>query len=128
MGCQVGQICLTKLLQTADKLFFTTRCPYSVAVGFILVFPRKNIEHYRNQEVDRLIETLRYTLDEKKQIELYHKIHRIIYSDQPYCFLWSRKRLVAYSARLMGVRFYSTIWPGSDEREWSTVPGMERVK
>jgi peptide/nickel transport system substrate-binding protein len=83
---------------------------------------------YRNQEVDKLIETLRYTLDKKKQVELYHKIHRTIYSDQPYCFLWAGKRLIAYNARLSGVRFYSTINPGYDEREWSTVPGMERVK
>ena len=46
-----------------------------------------NFVSYRNEEVDKLIETLRYTLDEEKQVELYHQIHRLIYEDQPYCFL-----------------------------------------
>ncbi|MFC1717216.1 ABC transporter substrate-binding protein [Candidatus Poribacteria bacterium] len=87
-----------------------------------------NAVSYRNSEVDQLIETLRYTLDKEKQIELYHKIHRLIYEDQPFCFLWTDKRIVAYNSRLSRVSFYSTINPGYDEREWSTVPGMERVK
>jgi ABC-type transport system substrate-binding protein len=83
---------------------------------------------YRNKDVDELIETLRYTLDEGNQIELYHKIHRLIYEDQPYCFLWVSKAIAAYNARLSGVKFYSTVRPCYDEREWSTIPGMERVK
>lgn len=87
-----------------------------------------NFISYRNSEVDQLIDKLRYTLDEDDQIELYHRIHRLIYEDQPYCFLWVSKRIMAYNTRLSGVRFYSTINPGFDQREWSTVPGMERVK
>ena len=83
---------------------------------------------YRNKEVDQLIETLRYTLDEEKQIDLYHRIHRLIYEDQPYCFLWVSKAIAAYNGRLSGVKYYSTIRPGYDQREWSTSPGMERVK
>lgn len=83
---------------------------------------------YRNKEVDELIETLRYTIDEDKQVEIYHKIHRIIYDDQPYCFLWVDKGIVAYSNRLTNVRFYGTIRPCYDIREWRTVAGKERVK
>ncbi|MFC1716605.1 ABC transporter substrate-binding protein [Candidatus Poribacteria bacterium] len=83
---------------------------------------------YRNKDVDKLIEELRYTLDEEKQTELYHKIHRLIYEDQPYCFLWVGKAIAAYNSRLSGVKYYSTIRPGYDEREWSTFPGMERVR
>ena len=83
---------------------------------------------YRNKDVDKLIGELRYTLDEEKQTELYHEIHRLIYEDQPYCFLWVGKAIAAYNSRLSGVKYYSTIRPGYDQREWSTVPGMERVK
>ena len=83
---------------------------------------------YRNQEVDQLIETLRYTLDEDEQVKLYHKIHALIYEDQPYSFLWVRKAIGAYNTRLDGVQFYGTIRPGYDELDWSTIAGMERVK
>ena len=83
---------------------------------------------YRNTDVDKLIEELRYTLDEAKQTELYHQIHRLIYEDQPYCFLWVRKSIGAYNTRLAGVKYYNTIRPCYDVREWSTVAGMERVK
>ena len=48
-----------------------------------------NAGAYQNPEVDKLIDELRVTLNPKKQIELYHKIHRIIFDDQPYTFLFA---------------------------------------
>ncbi len=72
---------------------------------------------YRNPELDKLIEELQVTMDEKKQIELYHKIHRIIYDDQPYTFLFQDKATGAYDARIKNVHFYK-IRPCIDAREW----------
>ena len=40
------------------------------------------------------------TLDDAKQIELYHRIHRLIYDDQPYTFLFVDKATDADDARL----------------------------
>lgn len=72
---------------------------------------------YANPEVDKLIETLRRTLDEKKQTELYREIHRLIYADQPYTFLFSEKATAGLNARIQNVKFYP-IRPGYDMREW----------
>ena len=51
-----------------------------------------NASGYQNSEVDKLIEQLRVTMNPAKQIELYHKIHRLIYDDQPYTFLFMDRR------------------------------------
>ena len=79
---------------------------------------------YRNPEVDKLIDQLRVTLDEKKQVVLFHKIHRLIYDDQPYTFLFQDKATAAYDSRLENVRFYK-IRPCYNVREW-TVGGMTK--
>jgi ABC-type transport system substrate-binding protein len=72
---------------------------------------------YRNPELDKLIDQLRITLDPEKQAELYHKIHRIIYEDQPYTFLFVDKATAGYDMRLQNVKFYK-IRPCLDSREW----------
>jgi ABC-type transport system substrate-binding protein len=43
---------------------------------------------YRNEEVDRLFELGEVTQDKKKRQEIYQKVHRLIYQDQPACFLY----------------------------------------
>jgi ABC-type transport system substrate-binding protein len=73
---------------------------------------------YKNPEVDKLIDELRVTLDEAKQLPIYHKIHRIIYEDQPYTFLFVDKQTAAHHARLEHVDFYR-IRPCIDCRVWS---------
>lgn len=72
---------------------------------------------YANKEVDALIEELRKTLDSKKQIELYRKIHARIFADQPYTFLFCEKQTVLQNARIENVNFYA-IRPCYDAREW----------
>ena len=72
---------------------------------------------YHNDEVDKLIERLRVTLDDDRQKELFHKIHRLIYEDQPYTFLFSENATAGQDARIQGVRFYR-IRPCTDSREW----------
>jgi ABC-type transport system substrate-binding protein len=77
-----------------------------------------NVIGYRNPEVDRLVTELRVTLDRDKQIEIYHRVHALIYDDQPYTFLFSEKLSCGYDARLQNVRFYR-VNPCIDFCEWS---------
>ncbi|MGA2034747.1 MAG: ABC transporter substrate-binding protein [Thermoguttaceae bacterium] len=74
---------------------------------------------YRNPQVDKLIEQLRVTMNEDRQAELYRKIHRLIYDDQPYTFLFADKATAGYDARIRNVKFYK-IRPCVDSREWSS--------
>ena len=56
-------------------------------------------------------------MDEKKQIELMRKFHRIIYDDQPYTFLFMDKATAGLHERINNVEFYK-IRPCIDLREW----------
>lgn len=76
-----------------------------------------NFIGYKNPELDRVIDELRVTLDPARQIELYHQVHRIIYQDQPYTFLFVDKRTAGHDARLQNVEFFK-IRPCIDPREW----------
>jgi ABC-type transport system substrate-binding protein len=76
-----------------------------------------NIIGYRNPEVDRLVTELRTTFDREKQRQLYHRVHELIYDDQPYLFLFSAKQTCGYNARLQNVKFYA-VNPCVDYREW----------
>ena len=79
---------------------------------------------YSNPEVDKLIETLRVTMDTDKQIEIYRKIHRILYDEQPYTFLFMDLATAGYDARIENLKFYP-IRPCIDLREWySSKPRM----
>lgn len=77
-----------------------------------------NSGSYRNPEVDRLIEKLRVTVDEQAQIPIYHEIHRLIYEDQPYTFLFAEKATAGLNARIQNVQFYPMLRPHVDLREW----------
>lgn len=72
---------------------------------------------YKNADLDKLIEELRVTMNEDKQQEIYHQIHKIIYDDQPYTFLFMDKATSGYHARLDNINFYK-IRPCIDSREW----------
>jgi len=76
-----------------------------------------NFVGYVNPRVDKLIEKLRVTIDEKEQAPLYQAIHREIFADQPYTFLFAEKATAAYDTRLTNIRFYK-IRPCIDTTEW----------
>lgn len=50
-----------------------------------------NFISYRNQELDKLIDENRKTLDKNERIKIGRKIEKIIYEDQPYTFLTQSK-------------------------------------
>lgn len=92
--------------------------PFQIWHGSMADVPdSSNSIGYHNEEVDKLIEELRVTLDPDKQTEIYHKIHRLIYDDQPYSFLFVDKATAGLDSRIQNVNFYK-IRPGYDVREW----------
>jgi ABC-type transport system substrate-binding protein len=72
---------------------------------------------YKNPEVDALIDKLRITLDPAEQNKICHQIHKLIYDDQPYTFLFMDKKTIGRDARLENVDYYK-IRPCYDTREW----------
>jgi len=72
---------------------------------------------YKSPELDRLIEEMRVTFNTDKQKELYHRMHRILYDDQPYAFLFVDKATSGHQARIRNAKFYR-IRPCLDESEW----------
>ena len=61
---------------------------------------------YKNSEADKLMETAREELDEKKRNEMFHKLHEIIYNDQPYTFLYNGESLLLVHRRFKNVEIY----------------------
>ncbi len=80
-----------------------------------------NFIGYDNKDLNKLIETLRITIDDAEQKKLYHEIHRIIHEDQPYTFFYVTKATSGHLARINNVNFYR-IRPCYDAREWFAKP------
>ncbi len=60
-----------------------------------------NFVGYKNKKADELIIRIRQEYDEKKRIELCHRLHRIIAHDQPYTFLFVRKWTAVLDKRIV---------------------------
>jgi len=63
-----------------------------------------NFIHYRNPEVDALIEAGRHTFDREKRKQAYFRIQEILAEDQPYTFLYVPDSLPAIHKRFRGVK------------------------
>ncbi len=70
-----------------------------------------------NEAADRLIETARGELDPEKRRAMYKQLHKILYEEQPYMFLYQPAELGAISKRFRNVKFY-LLRPGYDPTEW----------
>ena len=73
---------------------------------------------YANPEVDKIIDELRATVDLGRQNELFKELHRKLYEDQPYTFLFSELRTGFYDGRLQNIKAYK-IRPCYDDSEWT---------
>ena len=62
-----------------------------------------NFIEYKNEEVDDLLIDGRRTFDQSKRKSIYHKIHKIIFDEQPYMFLYSPDSLVIIDKRFQGI-------------------------
>ncbi len=62
-----------------------------------------NFIGYKNAEVDRLLEDGRRTFDQSARQKIYHRIHEILYEEQPYMFLYSGEALPIVNRRFRNV-------------------------
>jgi peptide/nickel transport system substrate-binding protein len=62
-----------------------------------------NFISYYNEEVDRLIDEGRFTLDREKRRQAYYRIQEILMEDVPYIFLYVPDALPAVASRIHGV-------------------------
>jgi len=62
-----------------------------------------NFVHYRNAELDALLEEGRRTLDQRRRTAIYRRAQEIFHEDQPYCFLYIPMSLPILQARIQGV-------------------------
>jgi peptide/nickel transport system substrate-binding protein len=85
-----------------------------------------NFIGYKNLEIDKLVETARKTLDQKKRNELYHRFTKIIAEDAPYLFLYEKPYLFIASKRFRGVLPIPMM--GLDAAAMFTPKGMEKYK
>jgi len=86
-----------------------------------------NFIDYSNPKVDKLLEEGRLTFDKGKRREIYHKIHAILYEDEPYMFLYVPDALVAISKRFKGVRL-APIGIGYNFIDWYVPEKEQRYK
>ncbi len=65
-------------------------------------YPGLNVAMYVNSKVDKILEDMRSTSDEKKKKELYDSFEKIIKDDAPAIFLYSPEYIYAISSKIMG--------------------------
>lgn len=70
-----------------------------------------NFVSYKNERVDQLCELIRREFDPIKRWEMGRELHRIIYEDQPYCFLFNFQELYFFHRNIQGVKLYPSSYP-----------------
>lgn len=86
-----------------------------------------NFIGYANPQVDKLLVEGRRTFDEAKRAEIYHKVHELIYEDQPYMFLYSGEVLPIVSSRFRGIEV-SPIGIGYNFIKWYVPKDEQKYK
>ena len=80
----------------------------------------RNFGSYSNPEVDKLYEQAIREFDRSKRAESYARIHKIIYEDQPYLFLYNRNAFYGFNKELRG-------WKFSPRGPYGYSPGTESI-
>ncbi|MCX5668470.1 MAG: peptide-binding protein [Candidatus Omnitrophica bacterium] len=86
-----------------------------------------NFVGYKNERVDGLLEEGRRTFDQSKRAVVYHEIHKLIYEDQPYLFLYTADALPIVNSRFKGVES-SPIGIGYNFIKWYVPKSEQRYK
>ncbi len=82
----------------------------------------RNYGSYSNAEVDKLFEQGMAEFDREKRGQIYGEVHKIVFEDQPYLFLYNRSSFYGFRKNLRGYRFsprgpfhyspgFGSIWP-----------------
>ncbi len=86
-----------------------------------------NFVGYKSPEVDRLLAQGRRTFDKDARRRIYQEVHRRLYEDQPYLFLYVADALPVVSARFRNVQS-SPIGIGYNFIDWYVPPEEQRYK
>ena len=86
-----------------------------------------NFIGYSNAEVDRLLEEGRSTFDIVQRTRIYHRLHRILYEEQPVCFLYVPEALPAIHRRFQEVEV-SPIGLGYNFIHWYVPANRQRYR
>ncbi|MFH1406592.1 MAG: peptide-binding protein [Candidatus Omnitrophota bacterium] len=63
-----------------------------------------NFIGYKNKELDKLLDEGRRVFEQNKRAGIYHKIQRILYDEQPYCFLYVPDATPCVNKRFRGIK------------------------
>jgi peptide/nickel transport system substrate-binding protein len=66
---------------------------------------QRNYANYSNPRVDELFELGMKEVDEAKRIAIYQEIHKLLYEDQPYTWLFYQSSFYGFSKELRGYGF-----------------------
>jgi peptide/nickel transport system substrate-binding protein len=80
----------------------------------------RNYGLYSNPEVDELYRQGKTEFNRQKRAEIYGKIHRIMWEEQPYTWLYCRNSLYGFNKRLRGYVF-------SPRGPYNYSPGVENI-
>lgn len=87
-----------------------------------------NRAHFRNAEADHLIEEARVEFDDAKRQALYRRLHRIIYEEQPFTFLFTPQFKFLVDKRFRNVESFDVGMTPRIGIEWWVPPGEEKRK
>lgn len=80
-----------------------------------------NTVGFGNEHTDKLIDDIRYELDEEKRNKMYMEIQEIIHEEAPYIFLFTRKNKIAIHKRFDNAKGY-LVRPGYVASEFKLNP------
>ncbi|MBI4597305.1 MAG: peptide-binding protein [Candidatus Omnitrophica bacterium] len=86
-----------------------------------------NFVGYANRDVDRLLEDGRRVFDRVERERIYHEVHRRLYEDQPYTFLFVSDALPIVASRFRRVRA-TPIGIGHNFIDWYVPSAEQRYK
>lgn len=83
---------------------------------------------FNNPEADQLIADARKEFDDAKRNAMYHRLHEIIYDEQPYTFMFNPRAILLVQKRFQGVEMYPMGLHPRASIEWWVPKGQERYK
>ena len=86
-----------------------------------------NFIGYKNERIDELLKEGRGTFDQEKRTQIYREIHKILYEEQPYLFLYSPDALPIVNSRFKNVEA-SPIGIGYNFIKWYVPKSEQRYK
>ncbi len=103
---------------------------YDAAVSWTSsLSPYERLWNYRNDEIDKLFGTAVATQDPQELSEIYQQIHKIVYQDQPACFLFYPSSYHAVAAKFFNTdEFFSDFMPVYTIKDWYLGPAAKDVQ